>query len=144
MTDLFEQGVIYEDVYIVLPKIQANNAHAADALMLDIEGYVSETNATNVFIVKDGNLYTPFADSCLPGVISIIGLFIVLVCICIGITRGIVMKIAQAHNIQCKEKRISLTECYAADEMFTTGTMGEITPVRILDGRTLRNFIQGK
>ena len=52
---------------LVLPKIQANNAGAADALMLDLEGFVSETNATNIFLVKNGIVLTPTADSCLPG-----------------------------------------------------------------------------
>ena len=54
---------------LVLPKIQANLAGAADALMLDTEGFVSETNATNVFMVKDGVLITPHADYCLPGLV---------------------------------------------------------------------------
>jgi branched-subunit amino acid aminotransferase/4-amino-4-deoxychorismate lyase len=53
--------------YIVLPKIQANLAGAADALMLDAHGYISETNATNIFMVKDGVVSTPTADYCLPG-----------------------------------------------------------------------------
>lgn len=53
--------------FLVLPKIQANNAGAADALMLDLEGFVSETNATNVFMVKNGVVHTPTGDSCLPG-----------------------------------------------------------------------------
>ncbi len=52
---------------IVLPKIQANVSGAADALMLDLEGFVSETNATNVFMIKGGVVHTPTADSCLPG-----------------------------------------------------------------------------
>lgn len=52
----------------ILPKIQANYANAADALMLDHEGYVSETNATNVFMVKNGIVLTPHGDSCLPGI----------------------------------------------------------------------------
>ncbi len=51
----------------VLPKIQANQSNAADALMLDIDGFVSETNATNVFMIKDGKVSTPSADYCLPG-----------------------------------------------------------------------------
>lgn len=51
----------------VLPKIQANVGGAADAIMLDVEGYVSETNATNLFCVKNNAVYTPFADHCLPG-----------------------------------------------------------------------------
>ena len=62
----------------ILPKIQANYANAADALMLDHEGFVSETNATNIFMVKDGIVLTPHADSCLPGTSSylIITLFL--------------------------------------------------------------------
>jgi branched-subunit amino acid aminotransferase/4-amino-4-deoxychorismate lyase len=51
----------------ILPKIQANLANCADALMLDPEGYVSETNATNIFMIKHGIVYTPHADFCLPG-----------------------------------------------------------------------------
>jgi len=107
---------------LVLPKIQANLAGAADALMLDVEGYVSETNATNVFMVSNGRLYTPHADSCLP-----------------GITRQTVIDIARALGIHVEEKRISLTEFYVADEVFTTGTMGELTPVVSIDGRVIGN-----
>ena len=54
-------------MHAVLPKIQANCAGAADALMLDLDGFVSETNATNVFMVKHGVVLTPHADACLPG-----------------------------------------------------------------------------
>lgn len=53
--------------FVVLPKIQANVSGVADALMLDLEGFVSETNATNVFMIKKGVVITPTADSCLPG-----------------------------------------------------------------------------
>lgn len=56
-------------LYVVLPKIQANQSGAADALMLDLDGFVSETNATNVFMVKHGVVFTPHADYCLPGTI---------------------------------------------------------------------------
>ena len=52
----------------ILPKIQANNAGAADAIMLDVDGFVSETNATNIFMIKCGVLLTPHADHCLPGI----------------------------------------------------------------------------
>jgi branched-subunit amino acid aminotransferase/4-amino-4-deoxychorismate lyase len=103
----------------ILPKIQANNAGAADALMLDLEGFVSETNATNVFMVKDNVVYTPPADSCLP-----------------GITRRTVLDLCRDLGIAvCDNRRLSLTEFYAADEVFTTGTMGELTPVYDIDGR---------
>lgn len=90
--------------------------------MLDVEGYVSETNATNVFMVSNGRLYTPHADSCLP-----------------GITRQTVIDIARSLGISIEEKRLSLTEFYVADEVFTTGTMGELTPVISIDGRVIGN-----
>mmetsp|Transcript_13310 Transcript_13310/g.27170 ORF Transcript_13310/g.27170 Transcript_13310/m.27170 type:complete len:598 (-) Transcript_13310:66-1859(-) len=104
----------------IMPKIQANNAGAADALMLDKDGFVSETNATNVFMVKDGKVITPWADSCLP-----------------GITRESILKICQEEGIESEERRVSLVEFYVADEVFTSGTMGELTPVYEIDGRTI-------
>ena len=67
-----------------------------------------------------------------------------LCCACTGITRGIVIQLCAREGIPCTEKRISLTECYTADEVFTTGTMGEITPVNRIDGRVIRNFIPGE
>ncbi len=104
----------------ILAKIQANMAGVDDALMLDLDGFLSETNATNVFLVRSSALLTPFADACLPGV-----------------TRGVVMVIAGELGIPCREQNLSLTEAYTADEMFTTGTMGELSPVLDLDGRTI-------
>lgn len=65
-------------VILVLPKIQANQAGAADALMLDAEGYVSETNATNVFMVKKGIVSTPLPDYCLPGIAAYFMSYIIL------------------------------------------------------------------
>lgn len=106
----------------ILAKIEANLRNADDALMLDNYGFVSETNATNIFMVKNYLLCTPFADSCLP-----------------GITRGIVMKISDELKINYKEKNISLSEFYNADEVFVTGTMGELTPVSEIDGRIIKN-----
>lgn len=104
----------------ILAKIEANHAGADDALMLDLNGFVSETNATNVFLIKRGALLTPHADSCLP-----------------GITRGVVIQIARAEGIPFVERNISLAEVYTADEMFTTGTMGELSPVLEVDGRRI-------
>lgn len=106
----------------ILAKIQANLAEVDDALMLDLNGFVSETNATNIFMIKNENVFTPHADSCLP-----------------GITRGIVIDICRQNGIQAIEKNISLTEFYNADEVFTTGTMGEITTVLEIDGRIIEN-----
>ena len=104
----------------ILAKIEANLAGADDALMLDISGFVSETNATNVFLVRDGSLLTPHADSCLP-----------------GITRATVIGAACSAGIEVVEKNISLTEVYTADEAFTTGTMGGLAPVLEADGRRI-------
>lgn len=106
----------------ILAKIEANAAGVDDALMLDANGFVSETNATNVFFVKRGKLLTPHADSCLP-----------------GITRGFVMQMAQENGIPIVERNITIAEVYSADEFFTTGTMGELTPVLWIDGRTIGN-----
>ncbi len=102
----------------ILAKIEANMAGADDALMLDNLGFVAETNACNVFLVKNGEVFTPFAHACLPGV-----------------TRSVVMELSQKLGIPCREANISLTELYSADEVFTTGTMGELVPVGEIDGR---------
>lgn len=111
----------------ILPKIQANLAGVADAIMLDLEGFVSETNATNIFMVDNGVLLTPHADSCLP-----------------GITRETVLLLAKEFDIPCEVRRVSLAEFHAADEVFTTGTMGEITPVTTIDGRIIGNGVRGE
>lgn len=110
----------------ILAKIEANLAGVDDAVMLDLHGYVSETNATNMFLVRDGSLFTPHADSCLP-----------------GITRGTVTGTARANGIEVTEKNLSLTEVYTADEMFTTGTMGGLAPVLEVDGRQIGNGRRG-
>ncbi|KAI8014697.1 Branched-chain-amino-acid aminotransferase-like protein 2 [Camellia lanceoleosa] len=99
---------------------EANNANANDAIMLDKEGYVSETNATNIFVVKRGHVATPHADSCLPGV-----------------TRATVMDLVVKENIILEQRRISLSEFHTADEVWTTGTMGELSPVVKIDGRVI-------
>ncbi|MCB0727050.1 MAG: aminotransferase class IV [Ignavibacteriae bacterium] len=106
----------------ILAKIEANYSNADDALMLDNYGFVAETNATNIFMVKNNILYTPFADACLP-----------------GITRQHVINIAGDLKIAFKEKNLSISEFYNADEVFTTGTMGELTPVIEIDGRKIEN-----
>ena len=104
----------------ILASIEANVAQVDSAVMLDIHGYIAETNDTNLFLVRDGVLMTPHADSCLP-----------------GITRQMVIDIAAAEKIPVREKNLSMTELYAADEVFTTGTMGELTPVLKADGRSI-------
>jgi len=111
----------------ILASIEANVAGVDSAIMLDIQGFISETNDTNIFIVRKGQLSTPFADSCLP-----------------GLTRQMVLDICRARDIPAKERNISLSELYAADEVFTTGTMGELTPVLEADGRQIADGNAGK
>ena len=106
----------------ILAKIEANQAGADAGLMLDKDGYVSEANGVNVFCIRRGVVYTPFADYCLP-----------------GITRRLVLELCAEHAIPHAEKRLSLTEFYTADEVFTTGTMGELTRVAHIDGRAIVN-----
>lgn len=110
----------------ILAKIEADAAGADDAVMLDVEGYVAETNATNLFLARQGVLATPTADHCLP-----------------GITRGVVLEIARDEGIPHAVRRVSLSELHAADEVFTTGTMGEIAWVREIDGRTIGSGDRG-
>jgi branched-chain amino acid aminotransferase len=110
----------------ILACIEANVAGADGALMLDVAGFVSETNDTNVFLVRGGRVLTPHADSCLPGV-----------------TRGVVLRLCAEENIAARERNISLTECYTADEVFTTGTIGELTPVTEIDGRRIGAGVPG-
>ncbi|HYC83874.1 MAG TPA: aminotransferase class IV [Chryseosolibacter sp.] len=106
----------------ILAKIQANVAGVDAALMLDHQGFVSELNDTNIFMVSKGKVFTPHATACLH-----------------GITRGLVIEICHELNIPVFEKDLSLTEFYNADEVFATGTMGELTPVTEIDGRKVIN-----
>ena len=106
----------------ILAKIESNNAGADDAIMLDLNGFVAETNSTNIFMIKEGKVFTPFADACLPGV-----------------TRGLIIKICGENNIPIFEKNISITEFYNADQVFTTGTMGELATVIEIDKRKIKN-----
>ena len=106
----------------ILAKIEANNANADDAIMLDLYGFVAETNATNIFMIKNNIVYTAYADACLP-----------------GITRGLIIQICKENNLPFFEKNISLTELYNADQVFTTGTMGELAQVIEIDNRIIKN-----
>ncbi|CAI8275399.1 MAG: Branched-chain-amino-acid aminotransferase [Owenweeksia sp. TMED14] len=111
----------------ILAKIQANHAGADDALMLDNSGFIAEMNGTNIFIVKDGILITPQPDACLHGV-----------------TRALVLEIAKEQALAVQERNVSLTELYAADEAFGTGSMGELTPIVEVDGRLIYDRRQNK
>lgn len=97
-----------------------------EALLLDTEGYVSEGAGENVFIVKEGVLYTPDLASCLD-----------------GITRNSVIEMARDLGIEVREKRITRDEMYCADEAFFTGTAAEVTPIRELDDRPIGEGSRG-
>ncbi len=110
----------------ILAKIEANNAGADDALMLDTRGFVAETNATHVFIVRNsesrtsGDLATGHVVACPE-----------------GITRATVIEICAAEKIRCVETDLSLVDVYGAHEMFCTGTMGELAGVIKIDNRQI-------
>ena len=104
----------------ILAKIQANVAGVDDALMLDARGFVAETNATHIFIVDRGLVLTPHTSACPE-----------------GITRAVVLELCRRHDIPHAVRDLSLTEVYRADEMFCTGTMGELAPVVEVDGRRI-------
>lgn len=106
----------------IIAKIQANVAGVDAAIMLDEHGFVSELNDTNLFMIKDGIVYTPTADNCLH-----------------GITRQLVIDLAADLKIPMTERNLSLTEFYNADEVFACGTMGELTPLYEVDGRKIEN-----
>ena len=104
----------------ILAKIQATAAGADDAIMLDSRGFVAETNATHLFLVEQGQLSTSQVYAC-PA----------------GITRMNILRLCGEHGIACRERNITIAELYAADEVFCTGTMGELAPVTEIDGRII-------
>jgi branched-chain amino acid aminotransferase len=104
----------------ILAKIEANASGADDALMLDTRGFVAETNATHLFLVYKAEVLTPRTVACPE-----------------GITRAVVLEICRAEKIPHEVRDLSLTEFYRADEVFCTGTMGELAAVTKIDGRTI-------
>lgn len=110
----------------ILAKIQANAAGVDDALMLDMNGFVAETNATHVFIVEGESVSTPRTVACPE-----------------GITRAAVLELCEFNHIEVAERDISLAEIHRADEVFCTGTMGEIVAVTEIDGRVISGGTTG-
>ena len=104
----------------IIAKIQANVAGKDAGLMLDDRGFIAELNGSNLFMVKDGKFFTPFAHACLP-----------------GITRNSVIELCKKHEIEISEADITLSQFYNADGVIATGTMGELTPVVEIDGRII-------
>jgi len=107
--------------------IQALEAGADEALMLDVNGFVSTCNATNFFMVKDGEVWTSTGQYCMN-----------------GITRGNVISICERHGIPCHQKNFSLFDVYGADEAFVTGSFGGLTAVIKVDDRTIGNGKYGE
>jgi branched-chain amino acid aminotransferase len=104
----------------ILAKVEANVAGADDAVMLDTRGFIAETNATHLFIVDGGRVVTPRVVACPE-----------------GITRSAVLEICRGNEIPCEERDLSLSEAYRADELFCSGTMGELAAVTRVDGRVI-------
>ncbi|MFN4180974.1 MAG: branched-chain-amino-acid transaminase [Armatimonadota bacterium] len=111
----------------ILAKIEAINAGKPEGLMLTLDGYVAEGTGDNIFIVKGGKLFTP------PAYMGILK----------GITRQVVMKLAQEMGIPVKEEVLTLHDVYTADECFVTGTAAEIVPVVKLDDRVIGEGVPG-
>ncbi len=104
----------------ILAKREAIQSGFDEAILLDMEGYVSEASGENIFMVKDGVLKTPPLTSILP-----------------GITRDCLLTLAGDMGVPVKEDRFSLDDLYLADEAFLTGTAAEVTPIREVDGRVI-------
>lgn len=99
---------------------EAISGGADEALLLDAQGYVAEGSGENIFVVKDGVIYTPMLTSCLN-----------------GITRNTIFTLAAELGYEVREKLLTRDEVYIADEAFFTGTAAEVTPIRELDGRVI-------
>ncbi len=110
----------HSKLHEVMALVQAIEAGADEALMLDIHGFVATCNATNFFMVKDGEVWTSTGQYCMN-----------------GITRGKVIKVSDENGIPCRQKNFSLFDVYGADEAFVTGTFGGLTPVVKVDGRVI-------
>jgi branched-chain amino acid aminotransferase len=105
---------------------EALESGCEEALLLDNEGYVAEGSGENIFIIRDGVIYTPELTSCLD-----------------GITRNTIFKFAEDLGYKVIEKRITRDEVYVADEAFFTGTAAEVLPIRELDGRQIGSGVRG-
>jgi branched-chain amino acid aminotransferase len=106
---------------------EARRCGYEEAILLDTQGFVAEGSGENIFIVRDGQLYTPPLESCLE-----------------GITRDSIIKLAADHGLHVIEKRITRDELYICDEIFFTGTAAEVTPICQVDGRKIGNGVPGE
>jgi len=111
----------------IMAVIEANRQGADEAIMLDVNGFVAETNSTTLMLVKDGEFILPTIDHILP-----------------GITRKILVGVAQKKGMPVVERNVSITEFYNADEVFMCGTVGEIVPVYEIDGKEIGETTPGE
>lgn len=111
----------------ILAKIEANAAGADEAVMLDLQGFIAETNATHIFLVQGEKILTSPTRACPE-----------------GITRAVILELCAANRIDHAVADLTTTDLYRADEMFLTGTMGELAPVVKVDGRTIGNGEPGR
>jgi branched-chain amino acid aminotransferase len=116
----------HSKLHEVMALVQALEAGADEALMLDIHGFVSTCNATNFFMVRKGEVWTSTGQYCMN-----------------GITRGKIISACQDAGIPCYQKNFSLFDVYGADEAFVTGSFGGLTPVTELDGRLIGTGVKG-
>lgn len=117
----------HSKLHEVMALVQAIEAGCDEALMLDIHGFVSTCNATNFFMVKNGEVWTSTGQYCMQ-----------------GITRGNIIRVCKENGIPVYEKNFSLFDLYGADEAFVTGTFGGVTPVTHVDGRQIGEGKYGK
>jgi branched-chain amino acid aminotransferase len=110
----------------ILAHREAEHDGYQEALLLDVDGFVAEGSGENIFIIRNGKLYTPDLTSALE-----------------GITRDTIIQLAAEEGLQIIEKRITRDEVYSADEAFFTGTAAEVTPIRELDNRAIGNGDRG-
>lgn len=111
----------------LLARLEAIRRGVDDALMLDSQGFLAEASAANAFLVKDGELLTPYTKSCLP-----------------GITRRTVIDLARRRNLSVVERDLTVTEIINAEEVFLTGTGTELAPVVEVEGRTIGSGTAGE
>ena len=110
----------------IMAACEAIRQGADEAIMLDQNGYVAETNSTNLQMIKDGALILPTLDSQLP-----------------GITRKTMIQIAKEMGLEVQVRNVSVSEYYNADEVFICGTVGEVVPVKMIDGKKIGTQIPG-
>jgi branched-chain amino acid aminotransferase len=111
----------------IMAKMEANRVNAGEGLMLNTEGYVAEATGDNVFVIKDGRIYTPPTSA---GILE-------------GITRDTVISLAKEDGYEVVEKMMTLFDIYTADECFLTGTAAEVIPMVKLDERTIGTGVPG-